>query len=108
MDVDIPLGAEQRHVDHDDVGGRDQDHAGQHHADQPGDAQDLPDRNDLHFAQASGLSGPGRIASETANVSAAMAAPMMNSSCVGGTDAAPPSQPTIYGPVPWPMAPATM
>src|SRR3954466_6529103 len=26
----------------------------------------------------------------------------------GGTDAAPPSQPTTYGPAPWPMAPATM
>ena len=45
MNVDVALGAEQRHVDHDNIGGRYQDDAGQHHRDQAGDADDFADRD---------------------------------------------------------------
>ena len=62
MDVDVALGAEQRDVDHDDVGGGDQDDAGQHDLDQTGDAYDLADRHDSVSPVASGLlrAGPYR------------------------------------------------
>ena len=55
-----------------------------------------------------GWSGRGRMVSETRNETTAQTQATVKRKCVGGTVAEPPAQPTIYGPAPWPIAPATM